>query len=242
MIVDKAAYNTTAYPTSQYTRLGEVAVPGTHNVYGDGSCGVVSQTRLNPEFYGKTIVFSGHARNEVASMGRYELSFGDKGKRTETYKPGFGLEQSALVPIRQQNPGFHGTIDIKNDLFVTWYTQPGIFNVSPSPYHHAVEYGSDDFPEGNRDVLGSALGDFNGLGNTCGQLRFTTAGTNPGDWYVPALGELWYTCARLGVGIAPILSSTKSDIGAWMVNPSPIIFTKCEFNINQTYPFLRVVS
>ena len=42
IIVAGDAWNRSTYPSSRYVPIGVVVVPGTHNVYGDGSCGVMS--------------------------------------------------------------------------------------------------------------------------------------------------------------------------------------------------------
>ena len=47
IIVGGEEWSSTAYPSSRYTPIGVVVVPGSHDVYGDGSCGVMSLKPMN---------------------------------------------------------------------------------------------------------------------------------------------------------------------------------------------------
>ena len=47
IIVPGSDFSAPAYPSSGYSPVGVVVVPGTHNVYGDGSCGVMSIKAMN---------------------------------------------------------------------------------------------------------------------------------------------------------------------------------------------------
>lgn len=41
--------NLSNYPADSYTPIGVVVIPASHNVYGDGSCGVMSLKEMNRE-------------------------------------------------------------------------------------------------------------------------------------------------------------------------------------------------
>ena len=47
IIIDQTKWSVDKYPSSKYTPIGVVVVPGSHNVYGDGSCGVMSLKPMN---------------------------------------------------------------------------------------------------------------------------------------------------------------------------------------------------
>lgn len=47
IIVSKNNWNITDYPVDKFVPIGVVVVPGTHNVYGDGSCGVISLKNMS---------------------------------------------------------------------------------------------------------------------------------------------------------------------------------------------------
>lgn len=47
IIIDQTKWSIDKYPSSKYTPIGVVVVPGSHNVYGDGSCGVMSLKPMN---------------------------------------------------------------------------------------------------------------------------------------------------------------------------------------------------
>lgn len=47
IIVKGDMWNIETYPSSKYSPVGIVLIPGTHNVYGDGSCCVMSLKEMN---------------------------------------------------------------------------------------------------------------------------------------------------------------------------------------------------
>ena len=47
LIVGAAKFNITEYSSSQYSPIGVVVIPGSHNVYGDDSCAVISLKEMN---------------------------------------------------------------------------------------------------------------------------------------------------------------------------------------------------
>ena len=47
IIAEGDKWNSSTYPSSRYLPIGVVVVPGSHNVYGDGSCGVMSLKAMN---------------------------------------------------------------------------------------------------------------------------------------------------------------------------------------------------
>lgn len=47
IIVPGGQFSASAYPSTNYSPVGVVVVPGSHNVYGDGSCGVMSIKAMN---------------------------------------------------------------------------------------------------------------------------------------------------------------------------------------------------
>ena len=42
VIIPYSLFNVKTYPSNSYSPVGVVVIPGSHNVYGDGSCGVMS--------------------------------------------------------------------------------------------------------------------------------------------------------------------------------------------------------
>ena len=47
IIVPGTQFSASAYPKEKYSPVGVVVVPGSHDVYGDGSCGVMSIKAMN---------------------------------------------------------------------------------------------------------------------------------------------------------------------------------------------------
>ena len=62
--INKSEYNTSTYPNNNYIPIGTVAIPASHDVYGNGECGVVSLVHMsyyNPD--NGAIVYSSYEDN-----------------------------------------------------------------------------------------------------------------------------------------------------------------------------------
>ena len=69
LIVESSKFTASEYPSSKYSPVGVVVIPGSHDVYGDGSCAVMSLKEMNYETpdTGKTSYYN------PIYWGRYEL-------------------------------------------------------------------------------------------------------------------------------------------------------------------------
>ena len=198
--------------TEGYTPIGVVVVPGIHNVYGDGSCGVMSLKPMNCD-----TPSTGGTSDENMYWGVYGTNIS-------------GLPDLDQVPIGNTSNGiptgqtsyaylpsdkFSGT-QCAHDTDAYYISSPYI----PSPYLTDGSRNPGYYQTSSPSSPSNALADFDGIGNTAKIITqrgtkdynswtpgrttaadypaasccdmFYTEGTSQGDWYLPACGELGY--------------------------------------------------
>lgn len=226
--------------TYDSTCIGIVVIPTSHDVYGDGSCGVMALQYATPTGPGAAVGIKAFEYNASEHSGEFVPDligspmwcYGVDDEPNINHSELGAPEGTTYVPS-----GFSGPSSA--DCQTKYYHNFGPF--APSPYTLS----------GARNGLFSSqcLADFNGKTNTeamlshvtvenwqtantinnptisnggaqsmpigefpaaCCCWRYHTIGTNQGDWYLPAVGELAYMCVRQG-GII----STMVEIMMW---------------------------
>lgn len=225
IIVDGETFDANAYPSSNYSPVGVVVVPGSHDIYGDGSCGIISLKEMdygNPDngttSY-KGICWGGNGV-DISSLTNYEqvCCVGNYGSVSENVT---FVSSYAHLPSDKFN-----TVENPYDIGTGYYYNDR-YGYIPSPYKNDgtfnVEYSRISSPSSGLN----AMSDFDGANNTkkiidlatsdsdwktantisnnyssgyypaaCCCWRYHTDGTNQGDWYLPACGEFGYVMTR----------------------------------------------
>ena len=194
--LEKRIFGKSEYPSeSEWTPIGIVVVPSSHNRYGDGICSVMSLGLIHP---------SGAIQTNGAED-RATMTWGAKDEDTSlaNYRTVDGSNTYGYVPF-QTNSGS---------------TSCSFFSAPQLQYPYTTLNGTDVKPY----YVGS-LSDYNGIGNTnilnssshpaayaCKQV--STLGTSKGDWYLPACGELAYL-PSIRYEVNKTISSLQSIYGS----------------------------
>lgn len=200
-------------PAESYTPIGIVVVPGNHDVYGDGSCGVMSLKAMNcdtPSTGGtseQSMYWGVYGTNISGLRDLDQVPRGNTSDGIPTGKTSYGYLPSDK---------FSGDTQCAHDTDAYYNSSRYI----PSPYLTDGSRNPGYYQTSSPSSSSNALADFDGKGNTEKIItqrgtkdynswipdRFTqadyppasfcdifhTEGTQQGDWYLPACGELGY--------------------------------------------------
>ena len=258
IVVDKNTFEVSNYPIENYTPIGVVAIPSSHNVYGDGSCGVMSLVKMNTDTpdTGTTstddIYWGGNGvdidtlpnLNQAPYVGMCDAP-GDEtstvvGEYNQPYIPSDAFKSSS------------NAVQCPHDLNSYYDDNSSSDYAAPSPYLTNGRRNPSYYQTTSPSSEANALADFNGKQNTqilcylattqadwktantiennntrgyypaaCCCWRFHTEGTNQGDWYLPAAGELGYVVARrktINDSISLLTTAYGSSVGSSISN------------------------
>ena len=203
-----------SYPSDSYTPIGIVVIPASHDVYGDGSCGVMSLKEMNYDSpdSGSTsyqYMYWGGYGEDISLPNLNQVPTGNTSNGIPT-----GQTSNAYLPSDK----FSGT-QCAHDTDAYYNSSSYI----PSPYLTDGSRNPGYYQTSSPSSSSNALADFDGIGNSqvlwglatsqsswktassitnnsgpgyypaaCCCWRYHTEGTSQGDWYLPACGELGY--------------------------------------------------
>lgn len=248
------------------TPIGVVVIPASHDVYGNGDCGVMS---INPMNYNTPI--SGGSSEQNIYWGQYGTDTGlpnlnkvNQCGVVSAQTNSVTTTSSAYLPSNKISGGTFNEADTANTCIHdtdTHYYSSGSTTCAPSPYL------SDD----SRNPMyyttsastANCLSDFDGVGNTntlvslhtiddlstattvtndtgstaapaaaCCHL-YKTKGTNQGNWYLPAMGELGYIMPKwneIQGAISNINTVYGSNVVAVSLNDSNYYRSSSEYS------------
>ena len=189
-------------------------MPGSHNIYGDGSCSIVSiqsigLTQSNNSGYntyqilpwgpGNGIDYTPKNYSTCVYIGKGS-SVGDS---TSTV---IGLTETVILPSE-----YYTKIQNPHDLDTYYYGIDSYYYHGPSPYLTDESRNPSYYQTSNPSSTSNAFSDFDGKGNTTKIVKernnpfyaaeccnaYYTEGTKKTQWYLPSIGELGYLMVKL---------------------------------------------
>ena len=268
LIVEAAKFNITEYPSSNYSPIGVVVIPGSHNVYGDGSCAVVSLKEMNyttPDIGSTNYqnIYWGQYNVDISNMTNYNkvCYVGSNGTVNKTVQ---GVTKYAYLPSDKFNT-------VQNPYDKDTYFRYNNNEYIPSPYNEDDTRNHAYYQTSSPSSSNNAMSDFDGVGNTkiltdlataqtdwktadtitnnsssgyspsaCCCWRYHTEGTKQGDWYLPSCGELGYIMPKFNK-INQAISTLITAYGSSVgarVNDVDYYWSSSEYSNNRA----RIVS
>ena len=238
------------YPIDTYVPIGLVVVPGSHNVYGDGTCGVMSLNHMNcssPTTGGSAQnMYWGVYGTDIDTLENLdEVPYvGSNGSVGDTV---IGVTVNAYLP--SDHSGFTKVANPYDPGTKYYYNDSDKY--IPSPYMNDGTFNPNYSMTGSPSSAANCLADFDGKGNTqkiievrgskdysswtpsattqadypaasCCDMYFTQ-GTNQGDWYLPSAGELGYAVVRQQA----INDKINELVSAGITSANPVQLTSC---------------
>ena len=169
MFILKSDTDFSQYPADRYVPIGVVVVPGTHDVYGDGSCGVMSLKSMDCDtpstgYHTEQSMYWGEQGTDISSLPNLTqapiVSTGSSAGDTSSTVT--GQNKSPHLPSDKfsavQCP--HDTDAYYCDSFYSSYKQ------APSPYLTDGSRNPAYYQTTSPSSSSNALADFDGIGNT----------------------------------------------------------------------------
>lgn len=186
---------------SRFEPVGVVTVPGTHNVYGDGSCGIVSLQHMNfnnPTTGGApgvSLYFGPQANLTLMDYTKVVVYTATRALTTNNFgylcKNGVWNYETIQIPDPHnsdgsRNPEYYSTTGYTNSSYNALSDFKGRSNTNVI----LAKRGAKDY---STWTLTNTTANYPAA-SACDLYR--TPGTLQGDWYLPSCGELGYIMSR----------------------------------------------
>lgn len=197
-----------------HTPIGVVVIPTSHDVYGTGECAIISLKAMSystPDKGGNSLINWGNNGYEIAALKNFNTV-----NTVDTSGILIGTSDYSYIPSTKFTSNI--SVDGVAGYYSTSYMGPSPYLVdgSRNPVYSSTEKSefnalSDFDGVGNSRILWDKAtkqtdwktsktitnNTTNGyLPAACCCWRYHTIGTEQGDWYLPAAGELGYMIAR----------------------------------------------
>ena len=233
--------------STDWTPIGVVVIPPSHDVYGTGEGAAVSLKYANPNSPdgGPATAF----RNGQYNVDTTRTNFNRINTTDNTSNPTISHAYGGAILPSDKFSDIECITDPN-----TYYINDSSIPCAPSPYlsdgSRNEDYYTTEYTEFN------VLSDFDGIGNTdilcslataqsdwrtastitdkyskgyspaaCCCWRYHTVGTNQGDWYFPAMGELGYLMVRFNT-----INNSISNVGGITVLTNQFFWSSSEFS------------
>lgn len=163
--------------TEGYTPIGVVVVPGTHDVYGDGSCGVMSLKNMCYTDPKNGSAINSKAAGIYMCWGEESIDISELPNLDRVPVVGFGLDAgdaSSTIIGEINYKGYFGYLpsdrfdDVRcpHDIDTYYFGTSGAYRRIPSPYLTDGSRNPGYYQTTAPSSTGNALADFDGIGNT----------------------------------------------------------------------------
>lgn len=194
--------NITDYPASRFTPIGVVVIPGSHDVYGTGQCGVMSLVEMSCDtpdtgsIDGQGIYWGPSTDISTLTNFNYAPYVGTISSPGDSVGTIIGQTNYSYIP----SDIFTGT-QCPHDTNSYYYSSSSSEKAAPSPYLTDGSRNPSYYQTSSPSSTANCLSDFNGIINTTtlinlatGQSDWKTASTitnNSGSGYSPAACCCW---------------------------------------------------
>lgn len=231
------------------TPIGVVVIPTQHRVYGAEQCAVMSLVRMqvgSPEgsVDPSAVCEWGGAGHDVEGVPNYTQAFCVADTTSDfgsVQTPQNSRDLTGIVPFL---PSDIYDTDVKNPYAPEGMNSYGpnsnLAYLGPSPY---LADGSFNGLIQTTNPSSSCYSDFSGNMNTTNIMidpenhpiadvaySFSTPGTTPGDWYIPAAGEMLYLVAAYGKIMKSMEAIKKSGYRCCPIQINETFHTSTEYN------------
>lgn len=188
------------FPLTNFTPIGIVAIPGSHEIYGENTCSIISLTEMcasspTTGSVDSTSTLSWGPQADVGTLKNFNVVVVMNGTTLSTN--GFGY-------LSKNGKYASTTLCIPDPYNEDMSRNPDYYNTSISAYNAMSDFNGKSNTKAIITLRGTKdYGTWKPTYNTANDYpaasccdMFYTEGTNQGDWYLPSAGEWGYVTSK----------------------------------------------